>query len=70
MSRKPKIVDYLDADVAYLVGMITARGTFHQDGDIRRLVIQFPYRLDAMNPVPGTEIPVDRETALRLGEFT
>jgi hypothetical protein len=58
--------DYIDPDVAYLIGMIVARGSFHQDGDIRRLVIQFPYRLDAMTPVPGSQINLDRETALRL----
>jgi len=59
-------MDYIDADVAYLVGMIVARGSFYQDGDIRRLVIQFPYRHDVMTPVPGSEIDVDRESALRL----
>jgi len=59
-------MDYIDADVAYLVGMIVARGSFYQDGDVRRLVIQFPYRHDVMTPVPGSEIDVDRESALRL----
>jgi len=64
-GKKPNF-DYIDADVAYLVGMIVARGPFHQDGDVRRLVIQFPYRHDAMTPVPGSQINTDRETALRL----
>lgn len=64
-KKKPNL-DYIDTDVAYLVGMITARGTFHQDGDVRRLVIQFPYRHEAMTPVPGSEINVKREIALRL----
>jgi len=59
-------LDYIDTDVAYLVGMIVARGSFHQNGDTRRLVIQFPYRHDAMTPVPGSQLNIDRETALRL----
>jgi len=60
-------LDYIDTDVAYLVGMIVARGSFHQDGDVRRLVIQFPYRHEAMTPIPGSQINnIDRETALRL----
>ena len=46
--------------------MIVARGSFHQDGDVWRLVIQFPYRHDAMTPIPGSEIKTDRETGLRL----
>jgi len=66
MREKKCDVDYIDADVAYLIGMIVARGSFHQDGDVRRLVIQFPYRHDAMTPIPGTEVGIDRETALRL----
>lgn len=66
MRDKKLSFDYIDTDVAYLVGMITARGAFHQDGDVRRLVIQFPYRHEAMTPVPGSQIDIDRETALRL----
>ena len=66
MREKRPNFDYIDTDVAYLVGMIVARGSFHQDGDVRRLVIQFPYRHDAMTPVPGSQISIDRETALRL----
>jgi len=58
--------DYIDPDVAYLLGMIVARGSFHQDGDIRRLVIQFPYRHEAMTPVPGSKINLVRENALKL----
>jgi len=63
--KKPNF-DYIDTDVAYLLGMIVARGTFHQEGDIRRLIIQFPYRHDAMTPVPDSQIRIGRETALRL----
>jgi len=67
VKDKKRNLDYVDSDVAYLLGMIVARGSFHRDGDIKRLVIQFPYRHDAMTLVPGSKISIDRETALRLG---
>ena len=66
VDKKSINLDYIDPDVAYLVGMIVARGSFYQDGDVRRLVIQFPYRLDAMTPVPNSKINIDKESALRL----
>ena len=47
-------VDYLDPDVAYLVGMIVGRGSFQQERDIRRLTIRFPYRLSTMTTLPGS----------------
>lgn len=59
-------VDYLDPDVAYLLGMIMARGSFQTDGDIRRLVIQFPFRLDTMTTLPGSKLCVNREKELTL----
>ncbi|MFZ2146938.1 MAG: hypothetical protein WAV28_06935 [Sedimentisphaerales bacterium] len=55
--------DYIDPDVAYLIGMIVARGSFQQDNDIRRLVIQFPYRLTT---VPGSRNKLDRQTSLQV----
>jgi len=58
--------DYLDPDVAYLLGMVMARGSFHTDGDIRRLIIRFPYRLETMTTLPGSKLSFDRETELRL----
>jgi len=60
------VVDYLDPDVAYLLGMIMARGVFQTEGDIRRLVIRFPYRLDTVHTLPGSTLSFDRETELRL----
>lgn len=36
--------DYLDEDVAYLVGLILVRGTLIEQGDIKRLSIEFPYK--------------------------
>jgi len=58
-------LDYVDPDVAYLWGLILARGEFHVAGDTRRLIVQFPYR---QTTIPGlNEIGTDRETAIRLG---
>jgi hypothetical protein len=44
--------DYIDEDVAYLIGLITAKGKLIEEEDNRRLVIEFPYReLDTRAPV-------------------
>jgi len=58
-------LDYIDADVAYLLGLVFARGEFHEESDVRRLVIRFPYRNTILPP--GTQSQTDRETAIRLG---
>lgn len=57
--------NYLDLDVAYLLGMVCARGTFHVEGDIRRLTIDFPFKITEleMSNLPGK---VNREAAIRL----
>ena len=57
--------NYLDNDVAYLLGMILMRGTFHVEGDIRRLIIQFPYKLSELKSIKENKIE-NRETLLRL----
>ena len=36
--------NYLDPDVAYLLGMMAGRGSLTEQGDNRRLVIEFPFR--------------------------
>lgn len=36
--------DYMDEDVAYLIGLLTAKGKLIEDEDNKRLVIDFPYR--------------------------
>lgn len=36
--------DYLDPDVAYLLGMIVARGTLIEQQALREIVIEFPYQ--------------------------
>jgi hypothetical protein len=58
--------DYLDPDVGYLLGLITARGQFHVDGDIRRLVINFPFRLFQAKPPEGSKLKFDIPTEMRL----
>lgn len=55
----------MDPDVAYLLGMIMVRGTFHVERDIKRLIIQFPYYLMQIQGLPGGN-PIDQETAIRL----
>ncbi len=57
---------YLDADVAYLLGLITARGQFYVEGDIRRLVIDFPYRLFIAKPPENSKLQYDIPTQMRL----
>lgn len=58
--------DYLDPDVAYLLGLITVRGQFYVEGDIRRVVVNFPYRLFAANPPEGSNLRFHVPTEMRL----
>ncbi|RLG16978.1 hypothetical protein DRN63_03510 [Nanoarchaeota archaeon] len=37
-------IDYLDVDVAYLLGLLVARGEFSESGGVKRIVIEFPFR--------------------------
>jgi hypothetical protein len=37
-------IDYLDADVAYYIGLVTARGTITDSGGIKRITIEFPFK--------------------------
>jgi hypothetical protein len=57
---------YLDPDVAYLLGMVTARGTIHVQGDVTRIIIEFPYRNLTAEGIKGTELVFDQNTAIRL----
>jgi hypothetical protein len=66
MSAFICVDDYLDPDVAYLLGLITARGQFHVEGDIRRLVINFPYRVFNARPPEGSRLKFDIPTEMRL----
>lgn len=57
-------IDYIDADVAYLLGLITARGRISESGGIRQIHIEFPYRSLRVDGVSGT---FDTNTSIRLG---
>lgn len=58
--------DYLDPDVAYLLGLIAARGRFHVEGDIRRLIIDFPFRLFEARPPKGSKLRFNVPQEVRL----
>ncbi len=56
--------DYIDGDVAYLLGLVVARGTLLETPQVRQLTIEFPFRnLTA----EGIKSKFDQETAIRLG---
>ena len=38
------IIDYLDEDVAYLLGLITARGRIIDRGDDKKIILDFPFK--------------------------
>ena len=38
------MIDYLDADVAYLLGLIVARGEIMESSGVKRIIIEFPFR--------------------------
>ena len=59
-----EVVDYIDADVAYLLGLITGRGRISESGGIRQITIDFPYQ--ALH-VEGTSGSYDADTSIRLG---
>jgi len=42
MSQKP--IDYLDPDVAYYIGLVTARGRISDSGGVKRVTIEFPFK--------------------------
>ena len=59
-----EVVDYIDADVAYLLGLITARGRISESGGIRQITVEFPYQ---SLQVEGTSGSYDADTSIRLG---
>lgn len=55
--------DYMDEDVAYLMGLILVRGTLVEERDIKRLNIEFPYKsLEAT----GIKTSINQRDALLL----
>ncbi len=60
-------MDYIDADVAYLLGLITARGTLVQGQAVRQLIIEFPY---SSLHLRGDTSEFDQQTEISLGLHT
>jgi len=59
-----KLLDYIDTDVAYLLGLITARGKILEIGGVKQISIEFPYQ---SLKVQGIEKTFDINTSIRLG---
>ena len=59
-----EVMDYIDADVAYLLGLITGRGRISESGPTRQIIIEFPYQ--ALH-VEGTSGSYNANTSIRLG---
>jgi len=57
-------MDYFDADVAYFVGLIVARGQLVEQGDDRRIIIEFP--ASALT-VEGVNTAFDQSVETKLG---
>ena len=57
-------IDYIDADVAYLLGLITARGRISESGGVKQILIEFPYQSLEVDGVSGT---FNTNTSIRLG---
>lgn len=57
-------LDYIDIDVAYLLGLITARGKISESADVRRITIEFPYKSLA---VAGITERFDTNDSIKLG---
>ncbi len=41
---RKRVLDYIDPDVAYFIGLITARGELADSGGVKRISIEFPFR--------------------------
>ncbi len=61
---KLRIDDYIDGDVAYLLGLIIGRGTISESDGIHQLTIEFPYSSLEAQGISGS---FNQETSIRLG---
>ncbi len=59
-------MDYLDADVAYLLGLVVARGTFQEREGVYQLVIDFPY---SNLELAGIDTKYDQEKEIKVGLY-
>jgi hypothetical protein len=44
LNTKKTSLDYIDEDVAYFVGLIVARGEISEQGGVKRISIEFPFK--------------------------
>jgi len=58
------MVDYCDSDVAYLLGLIVARGQLIEESDARRIIIEFP---GSTMQVEGIQTAFDQPMEIKLG---
>jgi hypothetical protein len=58
------VEDYIDEDVAYLLGLIAARGTLNESGGQRQIAVDFSY---VNLKVSGTSSTFDQDTAIKIG---
>lgn len=58
------MINYLDSDVAYLLGLVIMRGQLVDEPPLRRLIITLPFRNLI---VSGVKTQFDQKTQLRLG---
>ena len=56
-----RLDDYIDGDVAYLIGLLIARGTITESGGLRQLTIEFPY---SSLKAQGIATSFDQETSI------
>jgi hypothetical protein len=57
---------YFDSDMAYLLGMIMARGELFDDARRRLLTISFPFRSETPTLPEGSRLAIDFETGYRM----
>lgn len=57
-------MDYIDADMAYLLGLIVARGRLIEAPSVRQIVVEFPYSTLRLH---GVHTEYHQETEILLG---
>ncbi|MGQ9487463.1 MAG: hypothetical protein ACUVSE_06865 [Armatimonadota bacterium] len=57
-------MDYIDADMAYLLGLIVARGRLIEALSVRQIVVEFPYSTLRLH---GVHTEYHQETEILLG---
>jgi len=69
-------MDYLDVDVAYFLGLLVARGTITEEGGVKRITIEFPFRNLYVEGINKSFVQKDQiilslqDTIRRISELT